>query len=205
METKNNNPEPRRVRGFKKSTAVLLDQLTALIGRKNWTRISSPCTGKWKGTIDYGVQFDDGLCHFISNGMTNFEENISAQISYIQDIQNNREKYLQILRDQALRDNAVAEAEGLYPVSVIDMGIHTESEHNFLWSYLILEVHGKRFKFIESGLNCHLKMKILEKWIEKCRKPIFTAGAVQNPDHIFGNVRFSSTDRLYKIYEITQN
>lgn len=184
---------------LKKSTVKLLDLFTALVGRKSWTRTVHHCTGKWRGTAEYGVQFDDGLYYFISCGMKYFESKLQGEINTIHRIRTNREKYLGYFRQRALQDNMTAEAEGLFPVSVIDVGLCTESSTYFLWPYLLLEVNGTRFKFIETGVCYCMKDDNMEKWVEHCKKPLFTAGAVQHPDFIFQNVRFSSKDDLHKI------
>lgn len=184
---------------FRKSTSDHLDQFTELVGRKTWTLVSHPCTGKWRGTTDYGIQFEDGFRYFVSNGMTYFEEKISDAIMEINTVQKNREQYLQILRVQAQHDNLVAASEGLLPVKVISVEMNFKSGNYFLWPYAMLEVNGIRFKFIETGMCYAMKEDRMDRWVERYKKPLFTAGAVQHPDHIFGNVRHSSTEDLYRI------
>ena len=186
-------------RRLKKSTVRQLDLFTALVGRKSWSRTVHPCTGKWKGTTEYGVRFEDGVSYYLSQGMRNFESNLRHEIATIRTVRDNREKYLRYFRERALLDNQTAAAEGLYPVTVVDVGLHTETEHDFLWPYLLLEVNGIRFKFIETGVCYGMKNDEMEKWTEHCKKPLFTAAAVEQPDFIFQNVRFSSKDELYKI------
>lgn len=194
MKTNNNI-----CRGYKKSTALLLDLFTELVGRKSWSKIAQPCTGKWRGTTDYGILFDDGMQYFISNGMQCFNEKLANEITSIHVLRNNHKKYLQILREQARLDNEIARKEGLHPVTIVDVGQEMESENHFLWAYVILDVNGHWFKFTETGLNYAMKQDAMDKWIEGCKKSLFTAGGVKLPDYIFANVRFSSTDQLYKI------
>lgn len=191
-----NNPTCR----LKKSTVALLNELTSLVGKKSWQRVSQACTGKWRGTTDYGVLFDDGLDYWISNGMTFFEDKIKDTINEIHTITTNRDEYLRILRQQAERDNQTAASKGLLPVEVLDIGIESQSKTYFLWTYVTLKVGGARtFKFTETGLYYDMKNNNMQQWIECCKRELFTAGAVKKPDYIFGNVRFSSTDDLYKI------
>ena len=176
-----------------------MSELTALIGCKSYERISQACTGKWRGTTDYGLLFDNCCYHFVSNGMGAFDQNLREVITEIKTVREQREEHLSIIKEQVERDNAVAATEGLSQIKVLNTAVNTESEHCFLWAYVLLEVNGKRFKFIETMLNYYLRTNNMQKWLTDRPLNIFTAGAVREPDFIFGNVRFSSSDDLHKI------
>lgn len=185
---------------MKKSEKEAAAELTRLIGLKSYTKTSSPCRGKWRGTTDHGLRFDNGAYYFVSNGMGNFEQHLREKIGQVKYFQANRDKYLELLTDNLKDDNAVAGREGLHAVKLIDVKLCTEKNNYFLWPYLILEVNGKQFRHITTSLNYALLENTVEKYIEeKKNSKIYTAGAVQIPDYIFGNVRFCSTDNLYKI------
>lgn len=184
---------------MKKTTILALDEFTKITGYKTWKKTSHPCTGKWKGTVDYGIILDNKLKHFISNRMENFERNLLEKIKEFQTIRNNRYKYMQIIKEQLDKDNRIALSENLYQAEIIDVDVETENERGFLWAYVQIRVAGKVFKHIETGLNHAMKNNCMNEWLQKYSKPVYTAGAVQHPDYIFGNVRFSSTDKLYKI------
>ena len=177
---------------------ALAAQLAELIGCKSYTHISKRCTGKWRGTTDYGLLFDNGCYHFASNGMAGFEQEIQKDILEISTVLQYRESYQAVISEQLALDNEIALREGLSPVKLIDTGINTDYEHYFLWAYALLEVNGRQFRFIETMLNRHLRTNTLAIWETDRPKDIYTAGAVQNPDFIFGNVRFSSTDDMHK-------
>ena len=182
-----------------KQEKALAAQLTELIGCKSYTHIAKRCTGKWHGTTDHGLLFNNGCYHFVSNGMAGFEQEIQKDILEISTVLQYRESYRTVISEQLALDNEIALREGLSPVKLIDIGVNTDYELCFLWVYALLEVNGRQFRFIETMLNYHLRTNNIAIWEADRPKDTFTAGAVQNPDFIFGNVRFSSTDNLHKI------
>lgn len=174
-------------------------ELTRLIGCTSYTQYKSRCTGKWRGTTDYGLTFDNGCTLFISNGMAAFEQNTIEYISRINAIRANKRQFMSELTSQIEKDNLVAQSEGLAQVRLIDVDINTDINLYFLWSYLLIEVNGLQFRHTETGLNHSLCRNRLDEWLSRRAEKTWTAGAVQNPDYIIGNVRFCSTDKLYKI------
>lgn len=187
---------------MKTTTKQAVDEFVQLVGGKSWVKISDRCTGKWRGTTDHGFMIDGKHRLFVSNGMTYFEETVREWISQIKTFREKKEEYLQIIRQQAELDNQKALEEGLETVTVRDIGIlspESEYEINFFKPYVLLEVGKQQIKFVESSLVFALKENRLDRWVEKLPKNIFTAGAVVDPDFIFGNVRFCSTDELYRI------
>lgn len=187
---------------MEKTTIERLNELTRLTGYHTWERTTKRCFGKYRGTADYGILLDGKTYLFISNGMKYFEASVERFIRDIETIRNNRKKYMQILKTQLEKDNRVALSENLKTAEILDVGIETQYEYNMLWSYVRLRVDRLEFKFIESGLHNDLTMDRMDEWLEICNRPVFTAGAIQKPDFVFGNVRYSSTEELYKIPEI---
>ena len=172
---------------------------------KTWERTASPCTGKWRGTTDYGFVMDGRISFFVSNGMSYFEARIREWIKAIRDFQTNREHCLRLLQEQVEKDNVKASAEGLHQVRLLDIGIlspECADSYDFFTPYAQLEVNGRKFKHHTSNLSCAIVKEGLETYLKECnRKNTYTAGAVQIPDYIFCGVRFCSSDSLYKIGE----
>jgi len=60
--------------------------------QKEFEKITKqPCTGKWRGTTDYGIKFKDGSTKFISNGMKYFDESVQKEIEQLNYFQQNKE------------------------------------------------------------------------------------------------------------------
>lgn len=187
---------------MKTSTKQAVDEFVQLVGGESWVKMSQPCTGKWGGTTDHGIIIDGKHRLFVSNGMTYFEETVREWISQIKTFREKKEEYLQIIRQQAELDNRKALEEGLETVTVLDIGILSpESAYDidFFKPYVLLEVGKQQIRFVESSLAYALKEDRLDRWLEKLPKNVYTAGAVVDPDFIFGNVRFNSTDGMYRI------
>lgn len=185
---------------MKKTEIAAVNELARLVGCGTYKKISHHCTGKWRGTIDHGLEFDNGCHIFISNGMAGFEERAIEYIRKIKTLRENREKYIELLSARIAIDNETAVAEGLQQVKLIDVNVNTGLQDSFLWNYLLLEVGGRHFRHIETSLNYALAQNTLEDYIAG-KNRLFTAGAVNKPDYIITNVRFNSKDDLYKIVE----
>lgn len=184
---------------MKKSTLAAAKELTRLIGCHSFERVSQRCTGKWGGTSDYGLFFDNGIYYFISNGMADFEQNITKLIADIKTVQNQREYNLEVIRRQVDVDNKLAESMGFELVKVLDVGVNCDNPNLFLWAYLMLEVNGRKFRHADTRIDSHLRTNTIDEWSETLSARTKIAGAVLNPDYIIGNICFSSTDKLYKI------
>ena len=179
----------------------LCDKLTLLLGHKSWRKIGQPCTGKWRGTTDYSLLFEDESSVFISNGMKYFDENLAEMAAALERFISPtfQSKFLEILNRQREIDNVAAGNEGLHGYKILGL---TFKQVFFGITYgLKLEVDGKIFNFVETGFVMDMhdtesdEETLLNKWQGRNR---FTAGAVENPTFIFHNVRYSHLDGLYK-------
>ncbi len=187
---------------MKKSTKQAVDEFVRLVGGKSWTKTASRCTGKWAGTIDHSIVIDGKHDVFVTNGMTHFEERILEWCESIRSFNARKEEYLRVVREQIEWDNDRGAAEGLHPVTVVDIGIVSPETTNgfyFFQPYVLIEVNGKQYKFSETGFTLSIRNNKLYEWIERGNKPLWTAGAVQNPNFVFCGVRFNSEDGMYCI------
>ncbi len=188
---------------MKKSEIAAVNEFVALVGGKSWERTSHRCTGDWRGTTDYGFVMDGRVRFFVSNGMSYFEQRVREWIKSIKTFRAKKVYYLRLLREQVEKDNANANAEGLQSVRLIDIGIlssECNDAYDFFAPYALIEVGGRQFKHRTTNLSFAITQDELEKYLDECNsKKRYTAGAVKEPDYIFGGVRFSSTDDLYKI------
>ena len=188
---------------MKNSTKIAVNELVRLLGGTTWTRTASKCTGKWSGTTDYGILIDGRIKLFVSNGMAGFETRVREWIASFKTFQVKKDYYLELLREQARRDNATAISEGLYPVHVLDIGIVSpEASEGFyyFYPYVLIEVNGLRYKHLTSNLGCAIFRDFLAEWIKaRNAKATTTAGGIDNPDFIFCNVRFDSRNGMYRI------
>ncbi len=132
-----------------------------------------------------------------------FEPRVREWIASFKTFQVKKDYYLELLREQARRDNATAISEGLYPVHVLDIGIVSPEASDgfyYFYPYVLIEVNGLRYKHLTSNFGCAIFRDFLAEWIKaRNAKATTTAGGIDNPDFIFCNVRFDSRNGMYRI------
>lgn len=181
-----------------------MDKLAQLFGATTGTKIGSPCGGKWAGTTDYSIKFDNEAKMFISNGMKSFDEILEIYISQYKNFILNKEKIVSAFKEMSIRDNKIAKEKGLKPYTVLDIDFYKGNSGHLGWFYIVLEVGEKTFKMIETNMGYAIANNKLEDYL-KGRENYFVAGAIKesDSDYVFGNVGFSSEGTLYKLIEKT--
>lgn len=191
-----------------KSEKAAVNEFVSLVGGRTWERTSHRCTGKWRGTTDYGFVIDGRVTFYVSNGMSYFERRVREWSKAIRTFRTKKDYFLRLLYDQVERDNAKATAEGLHRIRLVDIGILTpesDNQNDFFSPFALIEVGEKQFKHRTTNLGLAIVLDNLESYLKECNKKIYTAGAVDSPDYIFCGVRFNSSDGLYKICVSAKN
>ena len=177
-----------------------INKLAALLGYNSGKHTVSACTGKWAGTMDHYVEFDNGKKLFICNGAEHFDKSLTEIKEKLEKINKTRTRLLEMLKEQAETDSMTASREGLarcHPKEIL-----TIHDGRFLWTAVRLSVSGKEFNFIETSLAYALEdgpEKLKEHIRQRNSGETYTAGAVKTPTFVFMNVRFSHEDGLYMI------
>lgn len=188
---------------MKQTTIEAVTELVKLVGGTTWTRTSHCYMGNWCRLTDYCLLIDGKYEIFVSTGMDDFEKQILKFIRVVHTFRARKEYYLQKLREQAEWDNAVAKAEGLHPVQVLDVGIlspECKDKDAFFQPYVLLEVAGRQFKFSEYVFAYNITENQLDRWLERSRQiAVFTPSVVKTPDYIFCGVRFDSRNGMFCI------
>lgn len=177
----------------------LCQTLTTLLHFQSYKKIANRCTGKWRGTIDYSLVFDNKIKLFISNGMENFNSRVKSISDDIISFKENKANLLIQLKDRIIHDNKIASKIGLYEVEILDVDICTDNELYCTWPYIHMRVNGIEFFFVETGLKYALYKNNLAEYLKRKMPHISTASAVEKPTFIFSNIKYSHIDELYKI------
>lgn len=174
---------------------------------------TSPCTGKWHGSSDVSIQFDNGKSLFIGNHRTPAAKTKRVQQEFVNSafVQFNpeiisaaKETALPALLEREAKDNAIAEQKGLKPYTLLNVefndGTDDKSSGYMGWYYVTLAVDGKICSHMETGLNHDIAGGKVSA--EPTRENYFTAGALKETDvdYVFNNVGFSSTSDLYSLH-----
>ena len=173
---------------------------------------TSPCTGKWRGTSDISIRFDNGASLFLGNRLTPKAKTAAVQrelvnatlLRYNPEIVSvTKEAALASLMEREAKDNAIAAQKGLKPYTLLNVefndGVDSQSSGYMGWYYVTLAVDGNICSHIETGLNYDIADGKVSA--EPTREKYFAAGALKDSevDYVFNNVGFSSTSGLYAL------
>ena len=171
-----------------------------------------PCTGRWRGTSDISIRFDNGASLFLGNRLTPKAKTAAVQRELVNDtllrynpeiVSAAKEAALASLMEREAKDNAIAAQKGLKPYTLLNVefndGADSQSSGYMGWYYVTLAIDGKICSHIETGLNYDIadgKVSAEPTW-----EKYFAAGALKDSevDYVFNNVGFSSTSGLYAL------
>ena len=189
-----------------------IDIIAQAFGCRTGEIRTSPCRGKWRGTSDMSIHFDNGTSLFIGNHLTPKAKTVkvktecvnSALVLYNPEIvQATKETALPMLLQMELRDNEIAAWKGLKPYRLLTVEFNNGTDEvngGYMgWYYVTLAVDGKICTHIETSLHYAIKNGKVDKM--SMRPDYFTAGALKatEVDYVFNNVGFSSTSSLYTL------
>ena len=170
---------------------------------------TSPCTGKWRGTSDISIVFDNGASLGIGNHLTRKAKTKTVQNEYINSalvrynpeiIREAKAAATAALMEREAKDNAIAAEKGLKPYTFLNVEFADATHENshLGWYYVTMAVDGKIFGLVETGLNHDIADGKADA--PHTREEYFTAGALREPDvdFVFNNVGHSSFVSLYK-------
>ena len=173
---------------------------------------TSPCTGKWRGTSDISIRFDNGTSLFLGNRLSPKAKTAAVQRELVNDtllrynpeiVSATKEAALASLMEREAKDNAIAAQKGLKPYTLLNVefndGADGQSSGYMGWYYVTLAVDGNICSHIETGLNYDIADGKVSA--EPTREKYFAAGALKDSevDYVFNNVGFSSASGLYAL------
>lgn len=189
-----------------------IDVIAQAFGCKTGEIRTSPCTGKWRGTSDMSIHFDNGASLFIGNHLTPKAKTVKVQTECVNSalvrynpeiVQATKEAALPVLLQREAKDNEIAAQKGLKPYTLLNVefndGADEQTGGYIGWYYVTLAVDGKICTHLETGLSHDIADgKVSDT---PTRADYFTAGALKETDvdYVFNNVGFSSASTLYAL------
>ena len=189
-----------------------IDIIAQAFGCKTGEIRTSPCTGKWRGTSDMSIYFDNGASLFIGNHLTPKAKTLKVQTECVNSalvhfnpeiVQATKEAALPVLLQREAKDNEIAAQKGLKPYTLLNVefndGADEQTGGYIGWYYVTLAVDGKICTHLETGLSHDIADgKVSDT---PTRADYFTAGALKETDvdYVFNNVGFSSASTLYAL------
>ena len=189
-----------------------IDIIAQAFGCKTGEIRTSPCTGKWRGTSDMSIHFDNGASLFIGNHLTPKAKTVKVQTECVnralvrynpEIVQATKEAALSMLLQREAKDNEIAAQKGLKPYTLLNVEFHDGADEQtggyMGWYYVTLAVDGKICTHLETGLNYDIadgKVSDIPT-----RADYYPAGALKETDvdYVFNNVGFSSASTLYTV------
>ena len=189
-----------------------IDIIAQAFGCKTGEIRTSPCTGKWRGTSDMSIHFDNGASLFIGNHLTPKAKTVKVQTECVNSalvrynpeiVQATKEAALPVLLQREAKDNEIAAQKGLKPYTLLNVEFHDGADEQtggyMGWYYVTLAVDGKICTHLETGLNYDIANgKVSDT---PTRADYYPAGALKETDvdYVFNNVGFSSASTLYTV------
>ena len=189
-----------------------IDIIAQAFGCKTGEIRTSPCTGKWRGTSDMSIHFDNGASLFIGNHLTPKAKTIKVQTECVnralvrynpEIVQATKEAALPVLLQREAKDNEIAAQKGLKPYTLLNVefndGADEQTGGYMGWYYVTLAVDGKICTHLETGLSYDIADgKVSDT---PTRADYYPAGALKETDvdYVFNNVGFSSASTLYTV------
>ena len=189
-----------------------IDVIAQAFGCKTGEIHTSPCTGKWRGTSDMTIRFDNGASLFIGNRLTPKAKTVKVQTECVnrtlvqynpEIVKATKEAALPALLQREAKDNEIAAQKGLKPYTLLNVEFNEGADEKtggyIGWYYVTLAVDGKICTHLETGLNHDIASgKVSDT---PTRADYYPAGALKEADvdYIFNNVGFSSASTLYTV------
>ena len=189
-----------------------IDVIAQAFGCKTGEIHTSPCTGKWRGTSDMTIRFDNGASLFIGNHLTPKAKTVKVQTECVnrtlvqynpEIVKATKEAALPALLQREAKDNEIAAQKGLKPYTLLNVEFNEGADEKtggyIGWYYVTLAVDGKICTHLETGLNHDIASgKVSDT---PSRADYYPAGALKEADvdYVFNNVGFSSASTLYTV------
>lgn len=133
-----------------------IDIIAQAFGCKTGEIRTSPCTGKWRGTSDMTIRFDNGASLFIGNHLTPKAKTVKVQTECVnrtlvqynpEIVKATKEAALPALLRREAKDNEIAAQKGLKPYTLLNVEFNDGADEKtggyIGWYYVTLAVDGK--------------------------------------------------------------
>lgn len=186
-----------------------IDIIAQCFGAKTGEIETSPCTGKWRGTSDIFICFDNDIKFGIGNDYTPQTKTKATQTNRVNSmlkqynpeiIELTKRTAFDALRKRETEDNKVAENLGLKPYTMLNVELGGCDNPVFVgWYYVTLAIDGKIRAHMDSKLSSAISAGTVSE--THLRYEYLISGGVKEKevDYVFDNIGFSSVSDLYSL------
>lgn len=184
-----------------------MNRLAKCFGADTGTKTGVPCRGKYAGTTDYSVTFNNGNRIYICNGMKRFDEYLDDFLKVYEQFAILKNDIMEKLHCMEKRDNEKAKEKNFHHYRLIDVDYVKQDDLGYMgWFYFIIEVNGMYINMITANLSfavadyCRNGNEI-DCISDKYRNNYFVAGGIEESkaDFIFGGVGHQSDGDMYRL------
>lgn len=193
----------------KEKMQAKINLLAKSFGATTGTIRTSLCGGKWRGTSDISIVFNNGVELPMGNELTPKAKTQKIQNGYLDKmleqyspeiVEARKAAAYSVLKRREEQDNAVAKAKGLKPYNLLSVEFCKGLEDSCWvgWYYVILVVDGQLHAHMETNLNYAITGG---KVCEDTRANYFVAGGLEEKDvdFVFDNVGHSISKEIYTL------
>lgn len=156
-----------------KSIKELEHILTNLLGKKSYICSATPCTGKYRGTSDYSLVFDDGTSLFISKGRAQYRIKLLLYITQFSYYHQHKEQIEEWIRTVLRHDNRTAEWQKLPPIEFIGTRIDEDLFIVFDYYMCISKEQKLKLTYKETGFSYYCKGCGFKDYADKVKSFIY--------------------------------
>lgn len=172
-----------------------MNEFAQLFNANSGEKVGRRCSGRWSGTTDYSVRFDNGYEFFISNGMERFDHNFDYLLKVYRTFKEKKAEIISILREMEKDDMLIAVENNLKSYHVVDVDYLKNVDDYIGWFYAVIEVDGVQTTIQETGLNYAIKNFLNDgdknHLLAKKSRKYYVAGGVDTPEYVFHGYGFS--------------
>lgn len=149
-------------------------KLTLLVGKQSFTYKNVACTGKYRGSTDYSLLFEDNTCLFISNGRKSYRDRLIEFINDFEYYHKHKQKLEEWLKELVNHDNQTAEWQGLPKLELIGTRIDNNDWFIVVDYYMCINEEQKlKLTFKETGFSYYCKKDNFKDYKEKRKSLIY--------------------------------
>ena len=179
-----------------------LNQIATVFGATTGGKSTIRCTGKWRGTTDYSIVFDNGEKLFLGNSShgKRFPQLVDEtyELYNLSAVTATKKYALERLTARAPQDTVIAEVLGFVPYEVVSVELITSDKFGYIgWYYIVLKIGNKLVNHLDTNLDYCIRKQTFS---ESVKKGYYVAGGLKDneADYVFNGVGFSTESTLYK-------
>ena len=195
-------PSKKQKGNGKMSLQRKMDAIANVFGAESGIKAFKRCGGKWFGTVDYAILFNNGERLWVGNSRSGkkFAELVDEDYETYNPakVQETKDYALERLRKRASQDNAIAKKLGLKSYEVVSVELNTTGKGGYMgWYYVVLRIGKDTVNHVETGLKYDIQKHEIAETVKENYH--IACGVKEEADYVFNGTGFSTKSPCYKL------